>query len=566
MVKVFSFCIYGSGKKYLDGLTANLDLIAKTYIDFEAWIYYNNISYEYLLEYSSYKFVKMIPFENTGTDDRVVRHFAIDDKSVDVVFGRDADSRIEGRDVWCINEFLKSDKGFHIIRDHFWHRDEIMAGMYGIKKGALKVKVKDLYDNYCSNHVGFTDQKFISDTIYPLVRNDALIHSDLLGFKGEKVFPIESSNSGFNFVGQVYDPNPVFNYHDFPCDKLLEWLRFQERWDFMIKLDPGDIRVVPHPLRYKILDELYMAYYYLDRIEDCQRILLQFQYTHIDDHIINNSNYLFGKLRKAGKIVIGTTDPKRLPQDNEIIVCYGSYCHTHECLPGSNRVIRHPIYEPSITHDKWEFDLCWSQIGPIYIANLKERRDRFMEVLCELAKMGAPLCNVVHYQCSKETVTGDKKLDSYIGATKNHVDMIEMFIKNGEENCLILEDDFTFNCNLEDHKEDLTKFFEKEYDFNIAFVSYSKYHNILQKDELMLISKQECTTSSGYILSKKTVSNVYDVVKEGYDLLVKTGDHGRYCIDRYWAKMDKLLLFKRKFGYQRPNYSSITGAIDCHFD
>ena len=58
-------------------------------------------------------------------------------EEADLVFFRDADSRMRERDRWCMAEFEKSDKSLHIIRDHFWHKSRIMGGAWGAKKGAF---------------------------------------------------------------------------------------------------------------------------------------------------------------------------------------------------------------------------------------------------------------------------------------------------------------------------------------------------------------------------------------------------------------------------------------------
>ena len=70
-----------------------------------------------------------------------------------------------------------------------------------------------------------------------------------------------------------------------------------------------------------------------------------------------------------------------------------------------------------------------------------------------------------------------------------------------------------------------------------------------QFDDLLLCSHQECTTSSSYLLNKKTIEKVYNCVLEGYNLLCKKDSSADiYCIDRYWTKMNKdnkMFIFSR---------------------
>ena len=279
-----------------------------------------------------------------------------------------------------------------------------------------------------------------------------------------------------------------------------------------------------------------------------------------------NSNYLFCQL---GKKIVATTNIKREPNEDEIIVYYGNYLNDINNLPISNKVFRHPKYFYNLRHDFIEFHDCWNNIDVIYVLNLEERGDRYLEILVELCKMGCPLQKIHHYKAKKEAITSNKETDVYYGAAKNHTDVIEHFIDNNYNYCLILEDDVTFTDKIEEHQTHLKVFFERKYDFDVCFISSSKYGPFEEYDDLLRISKQPCTTSSGYILNKSTVNKVLNVIKEGNDLLLQTGNHRIYANDRYWEKIqgdNKMFIFNNKFGYQRPSYSSITQKFSCHFD
>jgi hypothetical protein len=85
----------------------------------------------------------------------------------------------------------------------------------------------------------------------------------------------------------------------------------------------------------------------------------------------------------------------------------------------------------------------------------------------------------------------------------------------------------------------------------------------------ILETRQYCTTSSAYLVPNISLDRVYEIVKEGYDKLEKTGDSTTYCIDRYWTKLQNLgrmILFKEKLGFQRPAVSKITGTLNMMLD
>jgi hypothetical protein len=52
------------------------------------------------------------------------------DEMVDTVMSRDSDSRIIHREEEAVREWLASDKIFHIMRDHPYHCQNILAGKF----------------------------------------------------------------------------------------------------------------------------------------------------------------------------------------------------------------------------------------------------------------------------------------------------------------------------------------------------------------------------------------------------------------------------------------------------
>jgi hypothetical protein len=317
---------------------------------------------------------------------------------------------------------------------------------------------------------------------------------------------------------------------------------------------------------------MYIAHFYVNNetdLDGCRKVLSLYSRTHVDEHIINSSNFLFDKLRAKGKTIIGTTDVEREPNKDEIVIVYGNYHHCVDNLPYKDKLYRHALYYSQIVHSRWEFDPSWNSIGKIYICNLEERQDRYMEILVELCRLGAPLDRIYHYKAKKEKVFGEYPLDAYIGATKNHLDVVTHFLNSSEEYCLVLEDDFTFTSSVEQHQGDLEAFFTRKYDFDVCLIGSSKYHEIKPYDDLLNLSFQECTTTSGYILSRQGAVKALKYFKEGYEKMKETKDYHKYVVDRYWRPIQddkKFFIFKNKFGYQRCGYSSITHKCECHFD
>jgi hypothetical protein len=217
-------------------MTENLKLLVTHFPDWHTYIYVgSDVPKSYVDEYASFSNVKCIFTNETGGRLMAYRFFPIDDPDVDIMLVRDADSRIGERDQWCIREFLASDKKAHIIRDHYHHRMRIMGGMWGVKKGVLP-PLRSLYTEWIASRADRdnynTDQLFLQECIYPLIKECTLIHSWIIGFKGETVSPIDFPNTGTNFVGNVYEYNastgefyPSFNNKHFPVAEQRQFLQ-----------------------------------------------------------------------------------------------------------------------------------------------------------------------------------------------------------------------------------------------------------------------------------------------------------------------------------------------------
>lgn len=566
--KAISFCIYGNNPKYLIGLEENIKIINEILPDFFIFIYLGNDVDENLFNNYKNTFIRKIDLNDAEL--MIYRCFTLDFyPDIDISFSRDADSLINKRDIFLMNEFIKSSQSFHIIRDHYFHKNKIMGGTFGMKRTDLNFKNE--YDSWKLlnniNKIGYgSDERFLREVIYDKIKNNSLIHSNIVGYLHEKItlidIPLENE---YDFIGNIIEYKNLkkeykFKYYDFSFFEHFRFLYSQEQWLLMIillknfNIEPTQDMIFP----------LYQAYYYTANYNDCKEILKKTE--NITEHLIYSSNYLFRKLYKT---IVATTDLTREPKQDEVVIYYGNFYHSINNLPIDNKVYRHPKYFNSLEHSIVEFDECWNKIDIIYVLNLETRPDRYLEILVELCRINAPLHKVYHYLAKKESYCEDKQVNTYYGAAKNHIDVIEHFIDKNYEFCLILEDDLTFTPRIKEHQLDLKLFFDRNYDFDVCFISASKNGTILPYDDLLTVSKQFCTTSSGYIINKKSSKKILETLKEGNELLLKTGNYNIYANDRYWQilqKENKFLIFKLKFGYQRPSYSSIIEKFNCYFD
>ncbi len=543
-MKVFSFCLYGTDRNYYEGLLENIQIIQQYYPDYEIFVYRGICPSEWTL-----RGINVIYTSREGPINMLYRYLPL--TFADSGFVRDTDSRITERDRWCMDAFLKSSRVYHIIRDHVWHRSKIMGGMFGWKCSMnLPFRIHD------ETSYGM-DEALLSQELYPLIVSQTLVHTNMFAYIGEHSERIEiPQKDAYDFVGNViWDAQPKFTY-DYDLVAQVDALRGQDQFALICFLtDMCDPQSISYSRRTPFYDTCYIANFYMNRIEKAQYWLAQFEFAEITCHVYQNAQYL---LRKMGRLV-ATCNPDYVGHPGDVVIHYGNYPDWHKALPCSTHIYRHISKFFDTQHDFVDYHPVWSHVDIVYILNLEERVDRFYEVLHTLGSLGVPLDRVYHYKASKD-------VPSYVGATKNHVDVIRHFRDSGKDTCLVLEDDFVFADDRGRIYSTLERFWTTPLDYNICFLALSKYGERRPYNDLVSETRQTCTTSSAYFLRKETVETVLNTVDEGLRLMTETGDYHTYCIDRYWCKLPNLYSFKTKLGFQRPGYSNLTGKVVANLD
>jgi hypothetical protein len=138
MKKVISFSLWGNNPTYNIGAIKNAESANTIYPDFECWFYIHkdSVPQETIDALNSLTNTKII--FKTGDLNKIKpmmwRFEAIDNNDVEIMMSRDTDTRFLLREKLAVNEWLKSDTTFHIMRDHPHHNFCILGGMFGTKK------------------------------------------------------------------------------------------------------------------------------------------------------------------------------------------------------------------------------------------------------------------------------------------------------------------------------------------------------------------------------------------------------------------------------------------------
>jgi hypothetical protein len=207
MKKIISFSLWGNNPKYTIGAIKNAELGNIVYPDWVCRFYCGkSVPSEIISKLKSYSNVEVVEMEEYGDWSGMFwRFYACEDS--DVMISRDTDSRLNIREKNAVDEWIESDKDFHIMRDHPYHNTLILGGMWGVKNGLLK-NIKTLIDQYSKGDFWQVDQNFLKEKIYPIVKNSSFVHDEFMNYEiSKKPFPNQRNDR--EFVGDVFDENDV---------------------------------------------------------------------------------------------------------------------------------------------------------------------------------------------------------------------------------------------------------------------------------------------------------------------------------------------------------------------
>lgn len=201
-----SFSLWGDNPVYNVGVVRNAELWKSIYPDWQMVVYYDETVPSKTIDVLNDLGVITIDYTKKKLYGMFWRFFAVDLPQAEHCIFRDADSRITIREKMAVDEWIRSGKSLHVMRDHPAHRIPfgsdvmgILGGMWGIKKGFISIT--DMIENFTKNKsLSYgSDQTFLK-TIYSIFENDKFTHDE---FFERKPFPIERESG--RFIGDRID-------------------------------------------------------------------------------------------------------------------------------------------------------------------------------------------------------------------------------------------------------------------------------------------------------------------------------------------------------------------------
>jgi len=209
MKNIIAYSLWGEHPMYWKGALENIKDAKKYYPNFICRFYVDKKCNNDLIKSLISDNVEIVLVDSLDSFHGMFWRFnASCDPDVDIYLSRDCDSRITEREVSAVNEWLKSDKDFHIMRDHPYHAVPILGGMWGSRNGLMReIKLKDLILSWGQYYKKGIDQDFLGQKVYPLIMNRAFEHSEFGLYYGGSVNHFPSERKDYEFVGDVFDEN-----------------------------------------------------------------------------------------------------------------------------------------------------------------------------------------------------------------------------------------------------------------------------------------------------------------------------------------------------------------------
>lgn len=209
MKNVIAFSLWGDGEMYWKGALKNIELAKKYFPDWICRFYIDKDCHQYLIDTIKGDNVEFILVDSKDSFHGMFwRFYAACDPEVDIMLSRDCDSRFSDREYYAIQDWLKSDKDFHIMRDHPYHTVPILGGMWGCRNGIMRNIDEEIKKWTFFSKKG-CDQDFLGQIIYPKIINNAIEH---IGFNinfGGNIKPFPTIRNEYEYVGDIFDENDI---------------------------------------------------------------------------------------------------------------------------------------------------------------------------------------------------------------------------------------------------------------------------------------------------------------------------------------------------------------------
>lgn len=223
MTGLVSFCLFGDDPSdiYYKGAMKNATLYERQRPDWDLWFYVGKSVPDSVLSDISMRNPRAsfqimdAPENQTSTWWRMQALFH---SQHDFILFRDVDSRICDRELRAVDEWLHSNYQYHVMRDHNFHGRPILAGLWGIKRGAYHSMRNIPYEISQNEDFYGVDQIALQMHVWPIIRRLVMAHIGCYQIfekmDQRRPFIINRPPNGFIAQGFTGDDKPRYPGHE----------------------------------------------------------------------------------------------------------------------------------------------------------------------------------------------------------------------------------------------------------------------------------------------------------------------------------------------------------------
>ena len=211
---VIAMSLFGSDPVYLYGAMRNAQLAPVIYPGWTLRFYMSSQPQHALPDKFVYRMKKLgaqfVSQDYNGLPPPLWRYQVMFDPLVEYYLIRDANSHLGDREQCAVEEWIRSDKAVHCMRDLPEHADRIIIdGLWGMKsKTRVGKEVQSFFQGIISDSLNKTDnlEGLLQNVFYPLFKDQILCHDSVSThvLPNAKNFPIIDVSQRHGRVGQNY--------------------------------------------------------------------------------------------------------------------------------------------------------------------------------------------------------------------------------------------------------------------------------------------------------------------------------------------------------------------------
>jgi len=204
--RIVSYSLYGNDPRYLNGAVENVKLLKDIFKGWGMRIYFDSSVPQSVLLFLQENGVDLIDMTNSNIRNKMSwRFLPAQNNSIERFISRDIDARLSVREFLAVQEWIESNKPFHVMKDHPSHNAyTVSGGLWGSVGGALPELSKWVVEASMGEEY-LEDMNFLDRKIWPLMKDaGVLVHDSFSCNLDSSTRRFPSERIDLEHVGSVY--------------------------------------------------------------------------------------------------------------------------------------------------------------------------------------------------------------------------------------------------------------------------------------------------------------------------------------------------------------------------